>query len=113
MEMNFGQKIRKLRKSKGWTLRELAGKLGIGFTYLSRIENGCLTFGDYPSTALIGRLATELEANEEELVLMAQRIPELIRKRVLERPDVFCLLAKCNDATLDNVIAQVKHKNKN
>ena len=49
----FGQRIRELRQAKGWTLRELAPKVGVGFTYLSKVENSRLDFGEYPSEALI------------------------------------------------------------
>ena len=48
----FGERIRELRKARGFTLRELSPKVGVGFTYLSKIESGKLDFGDYPSTAL-------------------------------------------------------------
>ena len=37
--MNFGEKIRELRKAKNLTLRELAVKVKVNFTYLSKIEN--------------------------------------------------------------------------
>jgi ribosome-binding protein aMBF1 (putative translation factor) len=37
--MKFGQRIRQLRQSKGWTLRDLAAKVEVGFTYLSKVEN--------------------------------------------------------------------------
>ena len=66
--MTFGTKVRQLRHTKGWSLRDLAEKVGVGFTYLSRVENERLNFGDYPSDALIHRLADALEANEDELL---------------------------------------------
>jgi transcriptional regulator with XRE-family HTH domain len=85
-------------------LRDLAGKVDVGFTYLSRVENERLNFGDYPSDALIHRLADALDADEEELIVLAQRVPERIRKRVLQRPDVFGVLADCDDQTLDKLL---------
>ena len=54
--MKFGEQIRQLHQKKGWTLRELAAQVAVGFTYLGRIENGRLNYGD-PSNALIHRLA--------------------------------------------------------
>ena len=89
----FGERVRQLRHAKDWSLRDLAGKVGVGFTYLSRVENEHLNCGDYPSDALIHRLANVLDADEDELLILAKRVPEQIRKRVLQRPDVFRALA--------------------
>lgn len=55
--MTFGNRVRELRHAKEWSLRVLAAKVDVGFTYLSRVENERLNFGDYPSDALIHRLA--------------------------------------------------------
>lgn len=100
-------RVRQLRHAKDWSLRDLAGKVGVGFTYLSRVENERLNFGDYPSDALIHRLADALDADEEELLLLAKRIPEPVKKRVLQRPDAFCAFATCDDATLDKLMVQI------
>ena len=105
--MTFGKRVRRIRQEKGWTLRDLAGKVGVGFTYLSRVENERLNYGDYPSDALIHRLADALDADEEELLILAKRIPEPVKKRVLQRPDAFCAFANCDDATLDKLRAEI------
>lgn len=107
--MKFGERVRQLRLEKSWSLRDLAERVGVGFTYLSRVENERLNFGDYPSDALIHRLADALEADEEELEILAKRVPERIRRRVLQRPDVFGALAECDDRTLDKVLGQIKN----
>jgi transcriptional regulator with XRE-family HTH domain len=108
--MTFGERIRLLRQNKGLTLRDLAPFVGVGFTYLCKVENGKLDFGDYPSDALIHRLAEALEADEEELTVLAERVPERIRRRVLQRPDVFGALAECDDMTLDKVLGTLGGK---
>jgi HTH-type transcriptional regulator, competence development regulator len=108
--MKFGDKVRALRKAKAWSLRDLAEKVGVGFTYLSRVENERLNFGDYPSDALIHRLAEALDADEEELLVMAERVPKRIKDRVLQRPDVFGALAECDDKTLDNFLHALTNK---
>ncbi|QDV30327.1 anaerobic benzoate catabolism transcriptional regulator [Planctopirus ephydatiae] len=112
-EMTFGERVRELRHAKGWSLRVLAEKVDVGFTYLSRVENGRLNFGDYPSDALIHRLADALEADEEELTVLAERVPERIRRRVLQRPDVFGALANCDDKTLDKLMTEIGKKRRN
>ena len=103
----FGQLVRELRKAKGWTLRDLASNVSVGFTYLSKVERGRLDFGDYPSEELIHRLADALGTDEEELLLLADKVPEAIRKRVRERPDVFRTLAGLDDEALDQVVAML------
>ena len=105
--MKFGDRVRELRHAKNWTLRDLAEKVDVGFTHLSRIENERLNYGDYPSDALIHRLADALDADEEELLILAKRIPERIRRRFLERPDAFRKLAECDDKMLDKFMTQI------
>lgn len=87
--MTFGERIRELRQVKNLTLRDLAKRVRVTFTYLSKIENQKLSFGEYPSDDLIVKLARVLDADADELLLLAEKIPEAIRKRVQERPDVF------------------------
>jgi transcriptional regulator with XRE-family HTH domain len=69
--MNGGEKIRELRKAKGLTLRQLAKKLDIDFTYLSKIEN--MTLDDkgnptIPSLKLLIDIAMVLGASPDELL---------------------------------------------
>jgi transcriptional regulator with XRE-family HTH domain len=92
---------------KDRTIWEGNQKVDVGFTYLSRVENERLNFGDYPSDALIHRLAEALEANEDELLILAKRIPEPVKKRFLQRPDAFCAFATCDDATLDKLMVEI------
>src|SRR5436309_8867177 len=105
--MTFGKKVRGLRKAKDLTLRDVASKVGINFTYLSKIENGKLDFSDYPSEKLIRKLGKALGGDTDELLLLAEKVPDRIRKRVLERPDAFGKLAGLNDAALDRLLTQI------
>jgi HTH-type transcriptional regulator, competence development regulator len=104
MKMTFGEKVRELRKAKNLTLRELAVKVKVNFTYLSKIENQKLSFGEYPSEDLIRKLAKVLEGEVDELLLLAQKIPKDIRKRVIERPDAFRKFASLDDKTIDKLL---------
>ena len=102
--MTFGERVRQLRKAKTLTLRQLAVAVGVGHTYLSRIETKSMTYGDYPSEALIHRLAEALDADENELLLLAEMIPKKIVARVLQRPEAFLKLAGLDDLALDNLL---------
>lgn len=46
----------------------MAGRVGVDFTYLSKIECGKLDFGDYPGEGLIVKLAKALGAEENVAV---------------------------------------------
>lgn len=105
---NFGQRVRELRRAKNLGQRALAGMIGVSHTYISRVECENLDFGPYPSDALIGKLAEALDADEDELLLLAKKIPEAIRQRVLERPDAFRKLAALDDKTLDGLLVQIE-----
>lgn len=102
--MTFGERVRELRLAKNLTLRALAKKVRVTFTYLSKIENQKLSFGEFPSDDLIVRLARTLGADPDELLLLAEKIPDVIRKRVLQRPDVFRRMADLDDKRLDDVL---------
>ena len=96
----FGDRIRELRKAKGYSLRQLAPLVGVGFSYLSKVERGRLDFEGTASESLIHRLADVLDGDEEELLIFAGRIPDSIVDRIREQPELFRVLANCNEEKL-------------
>ena len=68
----FGIRLRELRNKSGMTQRELAQKVGVDFSYLSKIESGAVP---PPSPKVISRIAMALKADENELITLAGRIP--------------------------------------
>src|SRR5262245_5766799 len=106
--MRFGKKLRELRKAKNLSQRALAAQVGVTFSYISKIENHALDFGEYPSEDLIHKIAKALDADVGELLLRAEKIPDDIRRRVLQRPDAFRQIARLDDEGLDLVMAQVE-----
>ena len=79
--MQFGQGVRELWDQRGLTQKELAERLDISPSYVNKVERERLHFGDYPSAKFIHELTAELDADEEELLLLADKVPEEIRKR--------------------------------
>ena len=56
------------------------------------------------------KLAAALDADADELLLLAKKIPPKIKKRVLQRPDAFRQLAGLNDKELDRLIEGIGEK---
>jgi transcriptional regulator with XRE-family HTH domain len=108
MPLTFGQKIRELRKAKKLGQRAVAAEVGINFTYLSKIENDKVDFAAFPSEETIRKLASVLDGDVDELLLMAEKIPDHIRKRVLEKPDAFRMIASLDDKSLDRLVKTIK-----
>lgn len=102
--MKFGQTIRSLREAKKLGQRELADRVGLSFSYISKIENERLDFGEFPPEPTILKLADALGADPDALLLLAGKVPEKIRVRVLERPAAFLRLAGVDDETLDQLL---------
>lgn len=112
MDISFGNYIRALRKEKNMTQRELAEKVGINFTYLSKIENGKLKEVQFPSEETIIKLAKSLKADKDELLLLANKVPENIKNRVIEQPEVFRKFAKLSDSKLKEILKQLEKDDK-
>ena len=56
----------------------------VGFPYISKIEAGVET----PSADLLRRLAVVLGTSSDELLLLADRLPDEIREQARARPDL-------------------------
>ncbi len=102
--MNFGKRIRDLRRERRLTQRELADRLqALGleadFTYLSKIENDNLP--NSPSEKLIRGLATVLETDAEELLEMAGKFDSRALQDLVTRiPEAGVLLRRLQSGAL-------------
>jgi len=74
----FGRKIQRLRREHDLTQRDVAGRLGIDFTYLSKLENDR---GEPPGEETVRKLADVLQIDEEELLALAGKVPGALRDR--------------------------------
>ena len=90
-ELSFGETIKKLRRECDLTQRQVAEKVGIDVTYLSKLENGR---GEMPSEKLIRELSSVLDADPEELLALAGRVPNEIRELALADVDFARFLRK-------------------
>jgi transcriptional regulator with XRE-family HTH domain len=98
--MQFGERVRELRVQQGLTQQAVADRMEVSVSYISKVENGKLHFGDYPSEKFIHKLAEELRADEEELLLLADKVPASIRSRIRQNPELFRRLAQMDRRSL-------------
>ncbi|WP_333055736.1 MULTISPECIES: helix-turn-helix domain-containing protein [unclassified Microcoleus] len=90
---SFGAVIWQARRKKRLSQRELAVKVGVDYTYLSKLENDHLE----PSEKVIRSLAKHLELNAEELIYLGGRmtehdteaLEEMVRANYKEMPALF------------------------
>ncbi len=87
--MNFGDRIKELRKAKGASQRDLAAQAGIDFTYLSKIENSKM---HPPSEKVIRAMAEALDADADELTVLAGKVPSDITERLMQSTEAIKLL---------------------
>lgn len=80
---SFGRILRYLRSQSGIGIKRLAPKLGVSYTYLSKLENQEVA----PSEKLVGRIATHFHYDRDRLLISAGRIPEEILQILQDHPD--------------------------
>jgi transcriptional regulator with XRE-family HTH domain len=87
----FGKTVRRLRLQKGFGLRELAKKIGLSPTYLSRLERG-----EVPPPAEEGvlALAKQLGQNSDEFLGLAGRLPSDLPQIIQKHPRQYAALLR-------------------
>ena len=98
--MDFGERLRQLRLDKTLSQRKLAEKIGIDFTYLSKIERGRMS---PPSQETIMKLASVLEADSDELLVLADRVPDDVKDVVTKSAKLPAFLRELRDLDDDDI----------
>ena len=70
--MQFGDRVRELRILQSLTQQTIAERMNVSVSYISKVENGKLHFGDYPSEKFIHKLAGELTGKLKVVKLNTQ-----------------------------------------
>ena len=100
--MDFPERLRSLRKQAQLSQRDLAERIGVDFTYLSKIENGRV---EPPSEVVLKgiarELAAELSRNEtelaDELITLAGKIPSDLADTLSRNPGAVQFLRSLGD----------------
>ena len=86
--MDFPERLRTFRKQARLSQRDLAERVGVDFTYLSKIENGRV---EPPSETVLRNISRELaEALEEDEVELADRLITLAGKIPSDLAETLC-----------------------
>jgi transcriptional regulator with XRE-family HTH domain len=110
----FGDYIRQrreelLQSDRSFSLRQVAGRIGIEPAYLSKIERG-----DFapPSENVIRKLAQELDENPDILLALAGKVSRDLMDIIVQRPklmgDLLRQIKEMPDHAILRVVREVK-----
>ena len=83
MNQSFGQALRDLRRAKGISQRGLAEKVGVDFSYISKIENDRLP---PPAADTIVKMCEAIEAQPDALLALTGKIPSEVKETLGSSP---------------------------
>lgn len=83
MPKTFGETLREIRRGKRISLTELAEKVGVHFTYISKVETNILP---PPAADTIVKICDVLEIPPDELLVMTGKMPTPIKQIIRENP---------------------------
>src|SRR5712672_1014505 len=105
--LNLATSIRSLRLRSGLSQRQLAGRMSVPRTYVSKIENEKAT----PTLSSLERLARALEVSVPDLLSGGERNRQEEVRELMEDPfvaDVMPYLAQLNGMQMSSILAQVR-----
>lgn len=110
--MQFGSYIREKRESlllgdKSYSLRQMAVRVGVEPSYLSKVERGDELS---PSEALVKKIAAELGEDSNVLLAMVGRVSSELRDIILARPVLFAELLEALKDSPEHAILRVSRE---
>jgi len=105
--LNLANSIRSLRLRNGLSQRQLAGRMSVPRTYVSKIENEKAT----PTLSSLERLARALEVTVPELLSGGERNREEEVRELMEDQfiaDILPYIAQLNGMQMSSILAQVR-----
>lgn len=107
----FGRTVRELRErlrqeDARFSLRQVAGRVGIEPAYLSKIERGDVA---PPSEATTLRLAEELGVDRDWFLALAGKVSSDLQEIIRKRPELFAdLIRQLREAPDDAILRVVR-----
>lgn len=99
--------VRAVDAPRDFSVRALAGRIGVSAAYLSLVERGA----ERPTEAVLRALATELCLDPAPLLALAGRVPAEVAAALLARPALADLVRAAQDLPepdLQRMIRQVR-----
>ncbi len=97
----FGAFVRQRREEKKIGLREMAKKIGVSPTYLSKVERDEFT---PPTEDKVCAIAQIIECDPDELLAMAGRVPSDLAEIIKRRPvELAALLRTTKGLSADDI----------
>ena len=106
---HFGQYVRERREElrkgdRGYSLRQVAGRVGIEPAYLSKVERGEVP---PPGEATTVRLAEELGEDTDVMLALAGKVSGELQEIIRKRPMLFARLLRELKSAPDHAILSV------
>jgi HTH-type transcriptional regulator, competence development regulator len=83
MNQSFGVTLRQLRRGRGLSQRRLAERVGVDFSYISKLENDRLP---PPASETLSKLAEALGIAQTDLHAAARKLPETFAEDAVGEP---------------------------
>ncbi len=97
MKETFGQLLKELRRNKNISQRELADKVGVDFSYISKVENDRLAA---PSADTIIKMATILDIPSEILLSYSGKVSDEMKDTMSSSPEAMRFLNEAKNMNL-------------
>jgi len=97
MTNTFGKKLRELRRFKGVSQRDLATKVGVDFSYISKVENDRLP---PPAADTIVKICEVLDVPSDELLSLTGKIPTKVKKMLSSSPSAIGFIQQAYEMNL-------------
>jgi transcriptional regulator with XRE-family HTH domain len=93
----FGEVLRERRRAVGISQRDLAARIGVDFSYISKLENDRLA---PPSSETTRKIAAELRCPIEDLLAAARKLPSGVEQGITSAPAALRFLQRASDLDL-------------
>ncbi len=98
MNQTFGELLRSIRRSKGLSQRELADRIEVDFSYISKLENDRIP---PPAADTIVKICQTLGVQPELLLSLTGKLPSEIKELIGSNPKALEFLRKAHAMNLD------------
>ena len=106
----FGAFIRREREAREIGLREMAKKIGVSPTYMSKVERDEFT---PPTEDKVRAIARILECDPDELLAMAGRVPSYLADIIARNPvEMSALLRTANGLSAEDLVQLARQAGK-